>query len=71
MRTAGKICFLLGSLIVILTLVLFLVSYLFDYFYHPHDMNLPGLLAVASLFYGAPVAVLLFLAGTVLYFLGE
>ncbi len=71
MRSAGKICFLLGSLIVILTIGLFFVSYIYDAIYHPHDMNLPGLLAVAALFYGAPVAVLLFLVGTVLYFLGE
>jgi hypothetical protein len=69
----GRWMFRLALLWLALIPVLFAFSFAYDAIFHPHDMNLPGLLAVGSFFYYffRPWGVGLLIAGYVLRQFGD
>ena len=71
--TLGNWMFRLALLWLALIPVLFIVSFAYDAIFHPHDMNLPGLLATASLFYFffQPFGIGLLILGFLLRYLGD
>jgi hypothetical protein len=71
MNTFGKILILIGVLFLLSVPLFFLISFIYDAIYHPHDMNLPGLLAVASLIYLAPAGVVILVIGLIMVFLSS
>jgi len=72
MSTIGRWLFRLAVLWLALVPVLFLASFIYDVFVRPHDLNLPGLLAVGSLYYFfvKPLGLGLLVVGFVLRRLG-
>jgi hypothetical protein len=71
MSNFGRALIAIGLLIIVLTILAFVFSFIYDSIYHPHDMNLPGLLAVAALFYGCPLAVVLIVVGLFFKFISR
>lgn len=71
--TLGRRLFRLALLWLAMIPVLFAVSCAYDAVVHPRDMNLPGLLAVGSVFYFflRPVGLGMLVAGFVLRRLGD
>ncbi|MHB8836878.1 MAG: hypothetical protein ACYC9Y_14415 [Candidatus Methylomirabilia bacterium] len=71
--TLGRRLFRLALLWLAMIPVLFAVSFAYDAVVHPRDMNLPGLLAVGSVYYYIfrPWGVGLLIAGFVLRRFGD